>query len=335
MKTRFSPSLLTWLRCFEAVARCGSFTLAASELHITQGAVSQQIKRLEDWLEVPLLHRFPRKTSLSPQGERLHQVISEAFQNMDAVIDEIRHDRLSAPLEMICAPSFAMRWLMPRMGEFFRCHPDLPLRIQAEVQPLDYKNPPGKSIDAMICFTPPHTAPSQSQAILDEWIFPVASPEFLALHPEIQRPQDLRSSLLLHDDSAWAGAPDLIEWRTWLSHVGTDLPDLQLGQRFNLSQLAVGAAMAGQGIAMGRAAIVFEDVLAGRLVDVFGIAAPSLASYFFSATNHASGSINPLREWICTEANHFRHQRNQHFAQEDARATITSPMHLRMLNSNS
>ena len=154
MKTRFSPSLLTWLRCFEAVARCGSFTRAAQELHITQGAVSQQIKQLEGWLEVPVLQRLPREVLLTAEGERLHGVVSDAFRCMDTVIGEIRQERIAAPMEMICAPSFAMRWLMPRMGDFFRCHPDIPLRVQAEVQPLDDKHPPGKHIDAIICFTP-------------------------------------------------------------------------------------------------------------------------------------------------------------------------------------
>lgn len=119
MKTRFSPSLLTWLRCFEAVARCGSFTRAAQELHITQGAVSQQIKQLEGWLEVPVLQRLPREVLLTAEGERLRCVVSDAFRCMDTVIGEIRQERISAPMEMICAPSFAMRWLMPRMGDFF------------------------------------------------------------------------------------------------------------------------------------------------------------------------------------------------------------------------
>lgn len=335
MKTRFSPSLLTWLRCFEAVARCGSFTRAAQELHITQGAVSQQIKQLEGWLEVPVLQRLPREVLLTAEGERLHCVVSDAFRCMDTVIGEIRQERMTAPLEMICAPSFAMRWLMPRMGDFFRCHPDIPLRVQAEVQPLDDKHPPGKHIDAMICFTPAQTAPAKGVAMLDEWIFPVASPEFLAAHPEILTPQDLRPNFLLHDDSAWAGAPALIEWRTWLEHAGVELPDLHLGQRFNLSQLAVGSAMTGQGIAMGRAAIVFEDVLAGRLIDVFGIFAPSPASYFFATAHQPSEQIAALQGWMLAEADEFRHQRDQHFAQHAAVTRQTPSMQLQMLNNRS
>ncbi|WP_313461761.1 hypothetical protein [Achromobacter sp.] len=128
-----------------------------------------------------MLQRLPREVLLTAEGERLRCVVSDAFRCMDTVIGEIRQERISAPMEMICAPSFAMRWLMPRMGDFF-----------------------------------------------------------------------LRPNLLLHDDSAWSGAPALIEWRTWLEHAGVDLPDLHLGQRFNVSQLAVGSAMTGQGIAMGR-----------------------------------------------------------------------------------
>jgi len=331
MKTRFSPSLLTWLRCFEAVARRGSFTHAATELHITQGAVSQQIKQLESWLDTALLQRLPRKVVLTSHGDRLHHTLSDAFHLMDDVIDEIRHEKVASPLEIVCAPSFAMRWLMPRMGEFFRSYPDVPLRIQAEVQPLTHQLPQGKHVDAIICFTPQQNASTKSDVILDEWIFPVASPEFLALHPEIQSPQDLRPSNLLHDDSAWAGAPGLIEWHTWLTHVGVEMPDLQLGQRFNLSQLAVGAAMAGQGIAMGRAAIVFEDVMAGRLIDVFGIAAPSLASYVFSTEHQRSDAITALREWVIAEANEFRYRRDQHFKHQEALDSGTSPMHLRLL----
>ncbi|MVW71321.1 MULTISPECIES: LysR family transcriptional regulator [unclassified Bordetella] len=333
MKTRFSPSLLTWLRCFEAVARCGSFTRAAQELHITQGAVSQQIKQLEGWLDVALLKRLPRDIALTSDGERLRQVVSDAFHGMDAVIDEIRHRRVVAPMEMICAPSFAMRWLMPRMGEFFRCHPDIPLRIQAEVQSLDYTAPSGKNVDAIISFVPEQAAPGTSAKVLDEWIFPVASPDFLAMHPEIQRPQDLRPGILLHDDAAWQGAPAHVEWRTWLGHAGVALPDLHQGQRFNLSQLAVGAAMAGQGIAIGRAAVVFEDVLAGRLVDVFGLFAPSPASYFFATHHQASAPIAALLEWILSEANAFRQRRDQHFAQAAAANARCASPQLRMMGS--
>lgn len=322
MKTHFSPSLLTWLRCFEAVARCGGFTRAAQELHITQGAVSQQIKQLEDWLKTPVLQRLPRRVVLTAEGERLHHVVGDAFRNMDTVIGELRHGRVAAPMEMICAPSFAMRWLMPRMGAFFRCNPDIPLCVQAEVQPLDDKHPPGKHIDAVICFTPTQTAPPGGIAMLDEWMFPVASPEFLVAHPELRTPEDLRSNFLLHDDSPWAGASPLIEWRTWLEHAGVDLPDLHLGQRFNLSQLAVGSAMTGQGIAMGRAAIVFEDVLAGRLVDVFGIFVPSPASYFFATVHQPSESIEALQNWLAAEADEFRHQRHVHLAQQ---ASFTRP----------
>jgi hypothetical protein len=114
-----------------------------------------------------------------------------------------------------------------------------------------------------------------------------------------------------------------------------ELPDLHLGQRFNLSQLAVGSAMTGQGIAMGRAAIVFEDVLAGRLIDVFGIFAPSPASYFFATAHQPSEQIAALQGWMLAEADEFRHQRDQHFAQHAAVTRQTPSMRLQILNNRS
>jgi DNA-binding transcriptional LysR family regulator len=140
---------------------------------------------------------------------------------------------------------------------------------------------------------------------LDEWLIPVASPGFLASHPPITRPEDLQGDWLLHDGSAWDGADTYEEWQHWFAQRGTPSPAWAGGQQFNLSQLALGAALAGQGIAMGRAALVLQDVQAGRLVPLLGPCIPSRAAYSFVTTAAPSPVMQLVRDWLLDQAQRF------------------------------
>lgn len=312
MKTRLFPSLLVWLRCFEAVARRNSFTRAAEELHMTQSAVSQQVKQLENRLEVSLLRRLQREVVLTTEGKPLYTAVHSGFQIIETAISQLQRNRSNMPLNVTCAPSFAMRWLMPRLGKFFLEHPEIGLRLHTDFPVFSLERPQDEEIEATICFEPMSADSRHSALILDEWIFPIASPLFLATHPELRQIDDLLSVWLLHDDSPWSDAPSYAEWKCWMEAVGIEDFDFQSGQRFNLSQLAVVAALSGQGIAMGRAAVIFDDVLAGRLVNVFGICAQSKASYFFTSASEPSNKILAVERWLCKETNEFRALRAKH-----------------------
>ena len=137
MGIRLSPSLLTWLRSFDAAARHGSFTKAAAELCITQGAVSQQVKQLEDWLRRPLFLRTPRALVPTPEGKWLAVVLRESFDAIESTLAQMRQPAEAATATLSCSPSFAMSWLTPRLGDFFRQHPHTGLRVFGEFHTLD------------------------------------------------------------------------------------------------------------------------------------------------------------------------------------------------------
>ena len=311
MDIRLSPSLLAWLRSFDAAARHGSFTKAAAELCITQGAVSQQVKQLEDWLRRPLFLRTPRALVPTPEGKWLAVVLRESFDAIESTLAQMRQPAEAATATLSCSPSFAMSWLTPRLGDFFRQHPHTGLRVFGEFHTLDRTRMVRDGVEAAVRFDLGGYRDLNATVFLDEWLIPVASPEFLARHPLINQPQDLHGDWLLHDGSAWDGADTYEEWQHWFAQVDATPPPWAGGQQFNLSQLALGAALAGQGIAMGRAALVLQDVQAGRLVPLLGHSVPSRAAYSFVTTTHPSPAMELVRGWLVQEAQRFCAERAQ------------------------
>jgi len=309
MDIRLTPSLLAWLRSFDATARHGSFTKAAAELCITQGAVSQQVKQLEDWLRRPLFLRTPRALLPTPEGQWLAVVLRESFTAIESTLAQMRQPAEAATATLSCSPSFAMSWLTPRLGEFFRQHPRLGLRVFGEFHTLDRTRMVRDGIEAAVRFDLGGYRDLSATVFLDEWLIPVASPDFLARHPGITAPQHLHGEWLLHDGSAWDGADTYEEWQHWFAQTCAAPPPWAGGQQFNLSQLALGAALAGQGIAMGRAALVLQDVKAGRLVPLLGRSVLSRAAYSFVTTAQPGPAMERVREWLAEEAQRFCKER--------------------------
>lgn len=311
MDSRLSNSLLAWLRCFDAAARQGSFTRAAAELCITQGAVSQQVKQLENWLGRPLFLRTPRTLVPTPEGQWLAVVLRESFGAIESTLAQMRHTPAAhAAATLSCSPSFAMQWLTPRLGGFFRQHPDVGLRVFGEFHRIDRTRMVRDGIEAAVRFDPGGYTDLEATEFLDEWLMPVASPAFVAAHPDLlDAPDHLRPEWLLHDGSAWEGAETFEEWQHWFASMGATPPTWNTGPQFNLSQLAVGAALAGQGIAMGRAALVLEDVAAGRLLPLCSRCIPSRARYSFVTAPQAGPAMARVREWLLEEGERFRQLR--------------------------
>ncbi|MFS8978136.1 LysR substrate-binding domain-containing protein [Cupriavidus necator] len=305
MANALSASVLGWLRCFEAAARHCNFTQAAAELCVTQGAVSQQVKQLEQWLDRPLFLRTPRALVLTPEGERLRLVLRESFQAIESTLTQLRKPRDKQPIALSCSPSFAMVWLTPRLGNFLRQHPDIGLRVYGEFHALDRSRMMRDGTEAAVRFDPGGYGDLKARLFLREWLIPVASPAYLAAHPELRSPDGLRASMLLHDASPWDGAGELDEWQCWLRHAGVTLPDVSDGQRFNLSQLAVNAALSGQGVAIGRSALVLEEIESGRLVDLWGIHSPSEASYHFVCAHGQTAQVAEVEAWLAAEGAAF------------------------------
>lgn len=302
MDTTLSPSLLSWLRCFNAAAHHLGFTKAANELCITQSSISQQIKHLEDWIGKPLFYRTPRTLTLTQEGKRLFQVVSESFHIIESTLDQLKQPSNPPEIRLSCSPSFAMRWLTPRIGAFIREYPASTLRIYGEFHTLNWSQMTQGHINAGIRFDQGNYTDVLKTQFLEEWLIPVASTDFLHRHPEITSPQDITSSMMLHDMTPWENAEAHVEWNHWLEQVGISIPAKHDGQQFNLSQMSIDAAICGQGIAMGRLSLVYDDLLSGRLIDIFKLHVRSQAAYYFVTTPSTYEETSFIEHWLKNEA---------------------------------
>ncbi|MDB5769372.1 MAG: LysR family transcriptional regulator, partial [Collimonas fungivorans] len=147
--------------------------------------------------------------------------------------------------------------------------------------------------------------------ILDEYLMPVATPEYLASHPQFAAGEDISGVTLLHDSAPWAGAPEFIEWRTWLEAERPDWLDALGGVQFNMSILAVGAALNHQGVAMARTAMVLDEIRSGRLVHVFGRLVQAPAHYMLLVQHEDDRRVTVFCEWLKEECRRFMEVRRQ------------------------
>jgi LysR family transcriptional regulator, glycine cleavage system transcriptional activator len=258
-------SALASLRFFEAAARLLSFKQAAAELHVTQGAVSQQIKHLERILGCKLFFRLPRRIQLTEEGERFASVVTRSLDEIEQEARAIAAAQATAAIRLRAGPSFALRWLVPRMGDFYARHPAIKLFMAGAYGPFD---PDRRGFDLAIEMMTGKLPGLHSQVLMEEYLSPVCSPEYLKKHP-LKTPQDLGRCTLLHDGHAGMGASEDAEWRHWLTAVAANGVDSTQGQFFSLANMAIEAALTHQGVAMGRAALVTELLRAGHLVTPF------------------------------------------------------------------
>ena len=313
MEKSLSSSMLTWLRSFEAVARLGNFTRAAETLNVTQGAVSQQILQLEQALGFRLVDRGRRPLGLTPEGERLAPVVEASFSQLRQVLGELSSPGGTLPMTLSCSPSFAMEWLTPRLSELRQYRPHVDIRVFGEFHRLDKAQMSSEQLQAAIRYDPGRYHNLDATKFLDEYMIPVASPAFVAAHPELGSLKRLSGLWLLHDSRAWAEAAELQEWATWLAETGHVCDDLHLGKRFNLAMLAIGAAIAGEGIAMGRSALVLPHIRRGELVTPFPQATRSEAAYHFITMPDHSVQVDMIEDWIQKEGARFAATRSELF----------------------
>jgi DNA-binding transcriptional LysR family regulator len=240
-------------------------------------------------------------------------VLSTSLQAIEQALAQIRTADAQENLLLSCSPSFAMSWLTPRLGDFYRRLPEVGLQVMAEFHPLDARRMHTDGLTAALRYDLGHYPDLSAHEVLDEVLLPVASPLFLAEHPQILSPADIDGAWLLHDEAPWAGARPGEEWLHWLTHAGVALPadGLQQGRVFNLSLLAVGAAVAHQGLAMGRLSMVLDDLLAGRLVLPFPSYVRSRASYHLVCAASPPPSVALVQGWLLEQAAGFRARRDE------------------------
>jgi LysR family glycine cleavage system transcriptional activator len=315
------PSL-DLLKGFEAAARLLSFTKAADELHLTQSAVSRQIQDLEQQLGVPLFQRRHRALALTDAGQQLFSAAAQVLATMRAVTDRVRASSgARRVLSVTTMASFASLWLVPRLAGFARDHPDVDVRIATEPRMQDLER---EGLDVGIRYCTDAIAGPEATRLFGERVFPVCSPALArdSKRP-LREPADLRHHVLLQYDDPEGYAPWL-NWKSWLELFG--LADLRPAGSILLSgyEHIIPAAIAGQGVALGRSPLVRELIAARTLVAPFPRASESLRAYFAVVSETAEGrpEVDDFVKWLRSEAAREERaiSREQQAAKQNSRA---------------
>ncbi|OZI26378.1 transcriptional regulator [Bordetella genomosp. 9] len=255
------------LRVFEAAGRLGSFKAAAEELHVTQGAVSQQIRMLEGWLQAALFERHNRRITLTPAAQAYLAKIGPLFRQLaQATADYGLPEVLPRTLSVNASATFTLRWLVPRLAAFRAAHPDVDVRVETSNEPVESLR---DGYDVIIRGGPDTFYGYVMRPFLAEERVPVCSPALLRAQP-LRVPRDLRRHTLLHTSSL----PRL--WPDWLARAKLAALQPAAALTFDHFYLTLQAAVDGVGVAMGPIALVSDDLAAGRLIAPFD--APRLPS---------------------------------------------------------
>jgi LysR family glycine cleavage system transcriptional activator len=286
------PSL-NGLRAFEAAARHLSFTQAATELNVTQTAISHQIRRLEEELGIRLFIRKNRALALTPKARDYLPGVRAAFNDLRLATDRLLRRDDDNVLTVSTLASLAAKWLLPRVSQFQEAHPRIDVRITTSTGLVDFR---GGGVDAAIRYGRGHWPGVRADWLMADELFPVCSPKLLEGNKPLRRPEDLAHQTLLHTS---AGYDD--DWRLWLTAAG--LPtniSKQPGLSFDLILMTVQAAIDGIGVAMGRTSYVQDDIAKGRLVVPFQIALPTDAGFYLVSPEAVADppKLAAFRQWL-------------------------------------
>ena len=288
---------LELLRSFEVAGRTLSFTLAAQELHLTQSAVSRQIQQLEQSLGVLLFARRHRAIDLTEPGRVLLRATVDSLDRLRDATALVRAAPLARQVALTCTPGFASLWLIPRLAGFTASHPSVDVRISATLDVVDDLD--RGRLDLAVRFVP--IARGTGPALFEETVVPLCSPQLAA---RLRRPADLAQQTLLTIDSPAGHETPTIDWAPWLEIMG--LADLRMKStlRFTHYTDAVAAAVAGQGVVIGRLPLLDELLNDGRLVAPFGGGASSQRGQFVEVSRRGAGNADAqdFIRWLRAEA---------------------------------
>jgi LysR family glycine cleavage system transcriptional activator len=300
---------LTSLRAFEAAARSLSFTRAARELHVTPAAISHQIRGLEKYLGVALFQRNGRSLELTRDGQLAAEHFREAFDRIARGVQALRPQSREGDLTIRVAPSFATRWLVPRLPTLNEALPEVHLRVVTGTSPVDFDR---DEVDIAVRFGRDGGEAVVTDELFGEMVAPVAAPSFVRTH-HLRRASDLTRVRLLHDESLRrVGRPST--WTEWLRAAGSPSVEISAGTRFDDSHLALQAACEGQGVALGRLAYAVHDLAQGKLVLPFSRVLELDLHYHFVVPETRAGEplIAGFRRWLLQEARQFRGVLEEH-----------------------
>ncbi|MBF0277030.1 MAG: transcriptional regulator GcvA [SAR324 cluster bacterium] len=294
---------LNGFHVFECAARHLSFTQAAKELYVTQAAVSQQIKQLEQNLGFKLFHRLTRQLALTEEGKRLADEVRSTLIRLSEVINELQKDERNGVLTLSTLPGFAVKWLIPRLNDFNQRFPEIVLHLHTEMRLVNFRT---DKVDMAIRYGRGDYGDLNVTFMMKDEIFPVCSPQLLKKSGPILQPEDLlKHVLLFYMEQEQLPVPHR-DWVTWFNAVGVAVTefDFNEGMSFNATHMVLEAAIAGTGIALGRTALVSEDLAAGRLVRLFDHHVRSENAYYIVSPESTAESykIKAFRDWLLEQA---------------------------------
>lgn len=284
---------LTTLRSFEASARLLSFSKAADELHVTHGAVSRAVRHLEDHVGVKLFKRSVRAVNLTPTGAAYAASVRDVLRRLAAATAVIMDQQSMGVLNISTLDSFAAKWLIPRLFRFRQAHGDIEVRLATSAKLADFVN---DGIDIAIRYGSGRYPGVKAELLMREEVFPVCSPMLVKGPPPLKSAADLKHHTLIHDAFE-------IDWATWLKTAGVEGVDPYRGPRFESSDHAVQAAIQGEGVVLGRSALVADDLKAGRLVKPFSVSLPADLAYYvaYPAQTSQRPKVQAFRDWLFEE----------------------------------
>jgi len=290
---------LAALRAFEAAARHENFSRAAEEVHLTHGAISHQIRALEDELGMQLFQRHGKRIAITPEGQRFAAVVRKSLGDIAAAATELRDSTRVRRLVITAVPSLAARWLAGRMGRFIDRHPDIEVTMQTTTELVDLTR--GQA-DVAVRFGSGSYPGVKSEMLIGDYLYPVVSPHFRGGNLP-RTPQDLTPDILLRSDS---NEP----WTAWFHAAGVDLPEPGGGVVFDDSSMLLRSAAAGHGVAIARHLIAMPEIADGDLVRLFDIAVRCRYSYYIVYTERAFAKpqVRAFRDWLVAEAEEFQKQ---------------------------
>jgi LysR family glycine cleavage system transcriptional activator len=284
---------LPWLRAFEASARHLSFTNAATELNLTQAAISKQVKLLEHYLREPLFERLPRSLTLTKAGAAYLPKVNDAFERLSAGTLEVFGGRRMGILSVRAPVGYAITWLAARLPRFLAAHPKTQVRIVSSVWADDYDS---ETFDLDIRYGFGKWVGFDADRVTWERLIPMCLPEFAA---RLASPDDLSKERLLHVLGYQEG------WATWLAAAGTTHVDPGSGLWFDTTPMALEVAAQGGGVALGRSSMLERELASGRLVRPFDLELPIDEGFFLTApekgARHPDAAV--FRDWLLAEAN--------------------------------
>ena len=292
MRPRLPP--LNTLKAFEAAARHESFTRAAEELCVTQGAVSQQVKALEAGLGIKLFNRERQRLIITEAGRDYLTVVRDALDRIAVGTERLLQRQNAGVLTVSTSPDFAAKWLVHRLGHFAEAHPEIDLRVSATLHHVDFAR---EEVDLAVRHGDgnwPGLDPVQLSA---EQLFAVCSPKLLSGRRKLGKPADILKFPLIHLDNR-------ADWKKWLRAVGVDEAEVTHGPVLNRASMVIDAAINGQGVALARTTLAAWDLINGRLVRPFPDSLPLSKTYWIICPKATSNlpKIVTFRNWLLAEA---------------------------------